>query len=150
MVTRFISSPPAGQHLETVRQFQELEGYLGQVETRIFPQAAVYLAQDMTLADGWAPIVPEDGFGTIPLGTYALTVICTAVGTNAQAECQFRVVEDGSTLISGKVVTVGNERLGVSRMLIIPQGVGFEIQARGLHCSLIDMEIVLVRVGAAQ
>jgi hypothetical protein len=148
MVTRFVSSPPAGQHLETVRQFQELESYLGLLEDRIDPKPLANVFEEamppagFEVSDDWV-VLGDTGFGTLGQGAYLAVVSFIVEGISASASVQFRAVSDAAEK-TGKPVRVGYARFGLSRAFIVSSGKGLRIEARGNACILDDYEVTLI------
>lgn len=148
MVKTFIASPPAGQHAETVRQFQQLQTVLEELERRLNPQAFSVTGSNITLTTGWQALT-FSGVPEIEPGTYAVTVTAFAIGSAGNAEVQFRS-DDGTTVVTGGIMVIGNNTVSVTSTLVVPQGASIVLEARGISTQLTSLRLTAHRVGAAQ
>ncbi len=144
MAERFIAQNPGDQKPETYRQFVELQSYLTRLEERGRPSAVLVAIDDITLTDAWQELQETNPSPPLAPGFYMMSFVAIATGSTANAEAQFRV-----GVFEGGIISVGNQRLTVTGMLAVPEGVSPVLEARGVSCALSSVSTTVFRVGFA-
>jgi len=152
MVARFIASPPADQNTETYRQFQRLQGYLANLETRLAPLFGRATVNPLVLTDAWQPLTlvqPAERAIPTEQAAYFVSMRLQITGSTANALAQLRISSGGES-VTGDEVSIGNntlESVTITASLFLGQGEVL-LEARGITCEILAGRFDIHRIGA--